>query len=495
MKLDKFTLRDVHNILSELLGKNLLLLDCMKYVHIYEKDDPKNLFGVNTMAIDRIGNLHIYRSFFEDLKDMEELKTVLLHELYHPICGDTYRLMGLDEKDPDVRIKAIALNIAQDCRINAAIYHRYIKTGKIRTNFFERFYSEAPKKDKDGNIIPISEDELRIRKLLKNNSTFKDSDPLAPYYDYFYNIADVQDYGGLYDEVLNILKKNKNKNEQMIQNIIDLLLGGHSLEEKQEDGEGGPSISIDDLDVSQDLKDKLKEAIDQASGIIKEQLRDSKGHGTSSTVEELILAEADDTGRKIDIRLFKELSFNCLFRNIRLGAKKTRRKIIKKAIFPQRLHARDINLLAGGIDIVSWRHDSLEEYKEKVLLPIYLDVSGSMYSSLPEIIQLILNIDADLDSIWGFSNQVFLHTLDDLKNNKIKSTGGTDFDCIIEHALENKHKSILVITDGDAHCRKPKEKIPGIDEVIVVLTDGYCREDNWFSTVYKETRLISEVTI
>jgi len=130
---------------------------------------------------------------------------------------------------------------------------------------------------------------------------------------------------------------------------------------------------------------------------------------------------------------------------------------------------------------------------DKNLLPIYLDVSGSTYSYLPEIITLISNVSDKLDYIWGFSTQVVKHTIDDLVKRNIKSTGGTCFKCIIKHAIENNFKHIVVITDGDA-SNPFTGKISDIESVVTILF-GYANKQNYFSKHYENTHLIEEVKI
>jgi len=122
------------------------------------------------------------------------------------------------------------------------------------------------------------------------------------------------------------------------------------------------------------------------------------------------------------------------------------------------------------------------------------DVSGSMTSYLPDICKLLTNLDNEIDYLWGFSTKVEKHTIDDLKANRLKSTGGTSFDCIVCHAAVNNLKNILIITDGHAYLTAydKNKKLDFIQNAIVLLTGHYPNHSNYFSTIYKQSYLLEE---
>ncbi len=82
---------------------------------------------------------------------------------------------------------------------------------------------------------------------------------------------------------------------------------------------------------------------------------------------------------------------------------------------------------------------------------VYLDVSGSMERVLPHLLGLlvpyVINGEAD---VYQFSTIVEHLPLVDLRDAKLKTSGGTDINCVLAHVVEVKpavHK-ILVLTDG-----------------------------------------------
>jgi hypothetical protein len=80
---------------------------------------------------------------------------------------------------------------------------------------------------------------------------------------------------------------------------------------------------------------------------------------------------------------------------------------------------------------------------------VYIDVSGSFDAFLSQVYGLILALGDEVGStVHLFSNQVADATLDELARGLKRTTGGTDFDCVLGHALEHRYRRIVIITDG-----------------------------------------------
>ena len=88
---------------------------------------------------------------------------------------------------------------------------------------------------------------------------------------------------------------------------------------------------------------------------------------------------------------------------------------------------------------------------------VYLDVSGSMTSYIPDFLgPLTAYVARRLASLWQFSEVVEPLTLDDLRRGSLISTLGTDVDCVLAHALEDPTTtSIVLVTDGFVHAPRP----------------------------------------
>ena len=102
---------------------------------------------------------------------------------------------------------------------------------------------------------------------------------------------------------------------------------------------------------------------------------------------------------------------------------------------------------------------------------LYIDVSGSTYELWPFLYGLALHLRDEIgEPFYIFSNQVEAIGLKELQEGKIRTTYGTDFDCVFNHAHEHRFSRILVITDGYANLKEENRKRNHL-EVFAVLTE------------------------
>lgn len=434
---------------------------------------------ISTIAINRYGDLYVNYNFWcKEITTKDRLKTILIHELLHDILTDTLFILTKDD-DKEYQLKNNAANISMDSRINAYIFNLF---PNINSNeFFSNFYNaEVCEKD-------------FLNGLLKPQNVFTEKHKeFAQCYDIFYNEKDkIGNHRNLYHLVLDELRKRPK------QELNVLLIGSHgdltNEEIQKKINENTIVVIVND----QNKKDNGTESEgnplpSDLADIIKEALMSGRGIGQSNGITTSILEDALNVTEKFDITRFKNLMIKNIFKNVRRQSRIEKLTPTSSPILPTKLFQSDIFRLLYGDDIVIWKNRKKTYKFNKMLLPIYLDVSGSTTPYLPEIIKLLVNIKDELDYVWGFSNEVVLHTKEDLKQRKISSTGGTDFDCVINHALENKFNHIVVITDGDAYTEH-KQKVKDIKSVVTILF-GYKNKLNYFSEHYGDTHNIEEVT-
>jgi hypothetical protein len=367
--------------------------------------------------------------------------------------------------DPEFRIKHLAANIAMDARINAYIV-RFANI-KDSTLTFKNLYTKE-----------LVASNALMALLCPGYSKEVPTDEMRSVYDYLYatNSTDIYGFKDLYEMVLDYLRQNLPPQDQVF-----LFIGDHD-----------PN-TIGEKIAESNLPEGLKDAITK---YIKEHQKDgTKTAGRGKGVQEQILDDALGIESVLNIEYFKRLSFNSIMNNVRLTMLETSTQKTKDLFMPARISNADIFKMMMGHIPISWDVFQQQPVKSKMKVPIYLDVSGSMWSELPVLIKMILNIRDDIDYVWGFSNFVHKHTMEDLKNKKIKSSGGTDFDCILEHAKENNFRSILVITDGYAYCKEPAgKKLDYINDAVVVLCTSARSKDNYLCQTYSTVQ-IEEVTI
>lgn len=80
---------------------------------------------------------------------------------------------------------------------------------------------------------------------------------------------------------------------------------------------------------------------------------------------------------------------------------------------------------------------------------VYLDVSGSMMSWLPVLLDALTQSAALVHwPIFGFSTQVHPITRTDLAAGRYQTTGGTHIACVAQHLVDNDIKRAVIVTDG-----------------------------------------------
>ncbi len=81
---------------------------------------------------------------------------------------------------------------------------------------------------------------------------------------------------------------------------------------------------------------------------------------------------------------------------------------------------------------------------------VYLDVSGSMDLLLPALLGLLLpHVAAGRALVFQFSTEVEPLPLAALREGRLRTTGGTDLNCVLVHALSTPRlRTVLLVTDG-----------------------------------------------
>ena len=90
---------------------------------------------------------------------------------------------------------------------------------------------------------------------------------------------------------------------------------------------------------------------------------------------------------------------------------------------------------------------------------VYLDVSGSMNQLLPHLLGLLLPYVVKGQAlVYQFSTQVEPLPLDQLKRGKLRTTQGTDINCVLPHLLAATPpvKRVLILTDGYTGTAHPE---------------------------------------
>jgi len=418
----------LEDIINKYFFKNKELYLLEKYAKLisnikYKITDDSE---IKTAAVKRInGKLHYIffnRKFLEkSIETYDDLFFVFLHETHHIINGDLIRWNPM--------INFFYYNVIFDIKINSQIIKDFFKEGY---HFLNKFY---PDKEMVLNFLlspnfrfdelnKVYADESLQKKILKKIKKMKFKDE--------YLIKDKNKFAELYIEAW-FKKTSADKlyfkfkeaiNTEKLKNIEIILLGSH-----KGIGNGlymrfGNEIELDDM-VKKDNREQIIKVIKK----IFEEDREKQIKDVVSTIQRRLIP---NVGRRESFLLYKN---------------------IYPVFFPNQIY------------------DECPTYKGT---NIYIDVSGSFKDELSFIYKLIESVkDFITEPIYIFSEYVTTIDFEELKNGKVKTSFGTDFDEVLMHAFENNFKKILVITDG-VGIIKEENKINAIKkkmEIYLVLLE------------------------
>ncbi len=109
-----------------------------------------------------------------------------------------------------------------------------------------------------------------------------------------------------------------------------------------------------------------------------------------------------------------------------------------------------------GIDPLFWQQPDIitENSPKRGEVAVYVDVSGSVSNYIPWLYGAVLSFQEYLKpEVFLFSNKIVPVPLRKFAEGFVSSTGGTNFNCIAEHLLENRFEKCVIITDGYASMK------------------------------------------
>lgn len=470
-----------YQILVETFGRRAVFgTRAVTKVQLVEKDHQ----FCQSLCIDKNGIVYINKDFWrKNVKTKIDAKIVLIHELFHAILGDHLKM---DEKMNEYE-HHIA-NISMDMRINAAIVETFL------SNHFEWRNCVLTK------MYPQS----GVMGLLRPGSSYGTRSKFRLLYSSLYATASYSRYEEYSDEAK---IKNIFKNEESLRAALKILLpkpkfikpkavfiGYHG---NPEEGEGDEEKSQDSSSnngdkesqafegMSDDLKDEVRQAI---IGELSENIGNLPGIGRHA-IENMV--NVLKSSRSLNMKALERYSCSAKINRMKAFFSRPRRT---SSVFPEKPSHRDMSLLAAGHIPVLWRNHKESQSTINKNVAIYLDVSGSVTSQLPKILGVIAAMRQNINTIFCFSNEVHKHTIAELSAGKYTSTGGTDFDCIIEHAVENSIDKMIVFTDGYAHCNRGNMALAEkhIKDMAIVYFGGR-NTNNFFDTKYGNSFKLEEL--
>jgi len=393
----KISLETVREVLKDALGFDSFVAGFIS--------DVVEDSAIPTASINIEGRLAYNSEFVEKhITCKEDLFSLVFHELLHPMFGHFIYENGELE------------NIAADAIINAVISEVYSEASR-NGNLFRKFY---PDRGLPGLLRPRS--EMSRGKYSK-------------VYERLYSQSEVHDSftTGELIQTLKILTQS-----ERLSTVV--LIGSHSHNGNAANQETAfPNELLSRI--AEDLKRSVAGKGGRHAGFSSELLDlFMEALKTHLSIKKVLLQKFL-TKRKLD--RFKEY-----FRVQRVG-------VSPIPLYPSK---RDLVLLASGFYPGYFHNHTSKPTSEEKGLAIYLDVSGSVNDYLPKIIGVLSKLKNSVTSLFLFSNIVVETTMEDLIKGKIRTSYGTDFNCIAHSIIERRFEKAIIITDGYADMSEELSK-------------------------------------
>lgn len=348
----------------------------------------------------------------------EHLFLLVMHELWHVILAHT-RLYP--------RVTPLH-NIAFDAIINAGLARQF--PGPEFRGFFDALnpadvfpglllrppvgWPEKPEYPSEENLPPGTIEILK--RLYPPNNKGYEADPL-------------------YEEILNLLRR---AGLEQIVYVVPVLIGDHDTPDQERQALENP--------VFRELIDGLMSKWPEMAVL-------GRGMGGEKETRQTVMKSASEEAR----RVFAHTLRRCLGPQPGHHRRKTRTHvpgITGMGVLPNP-HDRLIPARQKlGVQGMLWNQKG--EVRARVpetpsKAHVYLDVSGSMAHILPHLLGLILPyVRSGQADIFQFSTIVEPMPLDELKLARLRTSGGTDINCVLRHAIDTVpriHRA-LILTDG-----------------------------------------------
>ncbi len=220
-----------------------------------------------------------------------------------------------------------------------------------------------------------------------------------------------------YEEIINMLKSKAVKIPAGL-----ILIGGPGGGQKK-DGEGGSGISpILDYQIQRYLSEKRE---------------GGKEAGFNEQLAELFekFKKSNDYRKILDLlKPFMRIS----------ETKET-------SVVPKFVKRRDITSIANGYMPVFY-DDLFGKDNKYPDCNIFIDVSGSIIDCACVLLAVVKNLSSYMKlRIFQFSNECHEVSMEDFSKGKIKTTYGTDFNCVAGTIVKNPATAHIILTDGYAN--------------------------------------------
>jgi len=472
-----------YNIVREIFGEQAALASrLVSKVVAVDKDHPY----CKTLCVDKDGVIMVNRAFWARfIRDEVDAKIVLAHELFHCVLGDHAKLVEHKEDENEIDI----MGLSMDMRINAAICTTFVPEAMdaTRKNVLKSMYSQT---GATGLLRPGSNYGTRNKYRLMYNVLYG-----GHKHQRYYGEQELENMKQMFaseDDLrraLKMLLPKKPKKEI-------LLIGYHGGDDEGDDGEGrdeaGVKIISGETGEEKDfegLPEDLKEQI--RSGILDKLGETAMGAGMSEVLFKNVV-QVVRSSRQMKLQALDRFACNKRVNEIKNMWPDEKRR---PSPIPTRPTHREMSLLAAGTPPLFYKNLERHERHKKSNIAIYLDVSGSVHSHLPKILGVIATLKQQIRTVYCFSNMVSTHSMVELQRGEFETTGGTDFDCVAQHAIDENVDKAVIFTDGyaDIYHVRGADIQKQLKDVAMVYFGHRPNRDNWFDNTYGKSFELEEL--
>lgn len=427
-----------------------------------------------------IANIEINRRFATEHADTPlRMSTLILHELFHHMLHHFVLY-------PSDRIT----NIAQDTLINALIC-------RLAPSFQQLFNDIYPKTEfpymllrPGANLKRIQDENIReaVRPLYRRMYRKANRSLLKYYHANPGTDPDTTTVDDISTILLDVANKQQEKMKDNLANSKDEMdglggmspdwfkedsamdfLGSHGL---NEDGSGAAD-PFDSSELEEDKLNNFRELLEDlvrdvgsspnASGLFKKSFAIEQDQAPDE------LVDAMNAALREDIMRVKQIVEGVV------GPRKGDRSVV-----PRHIGRKETLLLAAGLSPLFYPAWTPEEQHQGDV-SVYLDVSGSMGDQAPFLLMLLTAFKQQVATeFYQFSTVIaevnfgeFLAKFQETGEVFMKTTGGTSFDPIFQHAEKKGHKKILILTDGMANVGAEAQLYAESIETFTVFTEQH----------------------
>jgi hypothetical protein len=129
---------------------------------------------------------------------------------------------------------------------------------------------------------------------------------------------------------------------------------------------------------------------------------------------------------------------------------------------------------------------------------VYLDVSGSMASILPNLVDLLAPLSArNRIVVKQFSTVIAPVSANDLATGSLRTTGGTNITCVLDDILSRPERKVLILTDG--YVGEPRQDqiaaltARGVSVIAVLPCEGWAADLSSYAEIHYLPELVGGV--